>query len=107
VDGGLILIEKLVVFTLIVGVWFVVAGVVRVVSAFGSHKALAGNIVIALLDLTAGGVILAGPDLGLVTVAVIIGIVLIVRGGLLVAAGWQLRRLDRAPETDHVARAVA
>jgi hypothetical protein len=31
---------------------------------------------------------------------VIIGIVLIVRGGLLIAAGWQLRRRERAPETD-------
>jgi uncharacterized membrane protein HdeD (DUF308 family) len=101
------LFEALVVFTLIVGVWFVVAVVVRVVSAFASHKALGGNIVIALLDLMAGVVILAGPDLGLGTGAVIIGIVLIVRGGLLVAAGRQLRTLDRAPESDRVAGAVA
>ena len=71
--------ETLVVFTLIVGVWFVVAGVV----------------------------ILPGPDLSLATLAVIIGTVLIVRGGLLIAAGRQLRALDRAPETDPVAGAVA
>ena len=109
--AGLILIKKpfetLVVFTLIVGVWFVVAGIVRVVSAFASRDARGANIVIALLDLTAGAVILAWPDLGLATLAVIIGIVLIVRGGLFIAAGWQLRTLDRATETDPGARAVS
>ena len=109
--AGLVLIKKpfetLVVFTLIVGVWFVVAGIVRLVSAFASREARVGNILVAILDLTAGAVILAWPDLGLATLAVIIGIVLIVRGGLFVVAGWQLRRLDRAPETDPAARAVA
>ena len=65
------------------------------------------NIFIALLDLMAGAVILAWPDLGLATLAVIIGIVLIVRGGLFIAAGWQLRTLDRAPEPDSGAPAVA
>ena len=55
-----------------------------------------GNLLIALLDLAAGVVILAWPDLGLATVAVIIGIVLIMRGALFIAAGWQHRTLDRA-----------
>ena len=109
--AGLILIKKpfetLVVFTLIVGVWFVVAGIVRGVSAFASREGRGGNLLIALLDLAAGAVILAWPDLGLATVAVIIGIVLIVRGVLFIAAGWQLRTLDRAPEPDPGARAVA
>lgn len=98
--AGLVLIKKpfetLVVFTLIVGLWFVVAGIVRVVSAFASRDGLGGNLLVALLDLLAGAVILAWPDLGLATLAVIIGIVLIVRGGLFVLAGWRLRALDRA-----------
>jgi uncharacterized membrane protein HdeD (DUF308 family) len=109
--AGLILIKKpfetLVVFTLIVGVWFVVAGIVRFVSAFASREARGGNIAIALLDLAAGAVILAWPDLGLATLAVIIGIGFIVRGVLFVAAGWQLRTLDRAARTDPGPRAVA
>ncbi len=110
VIAGLVLIKKpfetLVVFTLIVGVWFVVAGIVRAVSAFATREGRGGNLLIALVDLLAGVVILAWPDLGLATVAVIIGIVLILRGGLFIAAGWQLRRLDRAAEPDPVARAV-
>ena len=96
--AGLILIkhpfDTLVVFTLIIGVWFVVAGIVRFVTAFSSPQGRGSNIVISLVDVVAGAVILAWPDLGLSTVAVIIGIVLILRGILFVAAGWQLRRLN-------------
>ena len=96
--AGLILIkhpfDTLVVFTLIVGVWFVVAGIVRFVTAFSSPEGRGTNIVISLVDVVAGGVILAWPDLGLSTVAVIIGIVLILRGILFIAAGLQLRRLN-------------
>ena len=82
--AGLVLIKKpfdtLVVFTLILGVWFVVTGVVRFVVALGClPEGRGGNIVTAIVDLIAGIVILAWPELGLSTVAVIIGIVLIVR----------------------------
>ena len=97
--AGLVLIKKpfdtLVVFTLIIGVWFVVAGGVRFVTAVASPEGRNGNIVIAILDVVAGIVILAWPDLGLATVAVIIGIALILRGILFIVAGWQLHRLDR------------
>ena len=97
--AGLVLIKKpfdtLIVFTLIVGVWFIVAGVVRFVAAFAAPEGRAGNILIAILDLVAGILILSWPSLGLATLAVIIGIVLIFRGVLFIVAGWQLRRLDR------------
>src|SRR3954447_19252233 len=87
--AGLILVKKpfetLVVFTLIVGVWFVVAGIVRLVNAIASPGARAANLLVAGLDATAGIVILAWPDLGLATLATIIDIVLIVRGALLLA----------------------
>ena len=96
--AGLVLIKKpfdtLVVFTLIIGVWFVVAGVVRFVAALASPEGRGGNIVTAILDVIAGIVILSWPDLGLSTLAVIIGIVLIVRGALFIVAGWQLHKLN-------------
>ena len=96
--AGLVLIKKpfdtLVVFTLIVGVWFVVAGVVRFVAALASPEGRGGNIVTAILDVIAGIVILSWPDLGLSTLAVIIGIVLIARGALFIVAGWQLHKLN-------------
>ena len=96
--AGLVLIKKpfdtLVAFTLIIGVWFVVAGIVRFVVALGTPEGRGGNIVTAIFDLIAGIVILSWPDLGLSTVAVIIGIVLILRGALFIVAGWQLHKLS-------------
>ena len=109
--AGLVLIKKpfdtLVAFTLIVGVWFVVAGIVRFVVALGSPEGRGGNILTALLDLIAGTLILAWPDLGLATVAVIIGIVLIMRGALFIVAGWQLHKLSGDPHGDTFAPAAA
>ena len=109
--AGLVLIKKpfdtLVAFTLIVGVWFVVAGIVRFVVALGSPEGRGGNILTAILDLIAGTLILAWPDLGLATVAVIIGIVLIMRGALFIVAGWQLHKLSGDPHGDTFAHAAA
>ena len=109
--AGLVLIKKpfdtLVVFTLIVGVWFVVAGIVRFVVALGSPEGRGGNILTAILDLIAGALILAWPDLGLATVAVIIGIVLIMRGALFIVAGWQLHKLSGDPHGDTFVHAPA
>ena len=69
--AGLVLIKKpfdsLVAFTLIVGIWFVVTGVVRFVVALGSPEGRGGNILTAIFDFIAGIVILAWPDLGLST----------------------------------------
>ena len=96
--AGLVLIKKpfdtLVVFTLIVGAWFVVAGIVRFVAALASPEGRGGNIVTATLDVIAGIVILSWPDLGLSTLAVIIGIVLILRGVFFIVSGWQLHQLN-------------
>ena len=98
--AGLVLIKKpfdtLVVFTLVIGIWFVVSGVVRFVVGVSQREGRGGNLALAAIDIVAGIVILAWPELGLATLAVIIGITLIVRGGLLVYAGFELRRLGGA-----------
>ena len=109
--AGLVLIKKpfdtLVAFTLIFGVWFVVSGIVRFVVALATREGRGGNILTAILDVIAGIVILSWPDLGLSTLAVIIGIVLIVRGGLFIVAGWQLHKLDSDLHDSPVAPAAA
>jgi uncharacterized membrane protein HdeD (DUF308 family) len=101
VIAGLVLIKKpfvaLAVFILIFGIWLVVEGVVRFASALGTPEGRAGNIVIALIDIVAGIVILSWPSLGLATLAVIIGIVLILRGILFIATGWMLRGIGHEP----------
>jgi len=97
--AGLILIKKpfdtLIVFTLIVGVWFVVAGIVRFVVAFSVDENRGATFALAAIDLIAGVVILAWPKLGLATLAVIIGITLIIRGILLIVSGFSLRGVGK------------
>ncbi len=97
VIAGLVLIKKpfgtLVVFVLILGVWFIVAGVVRFVEAIGELDGRAANMGIAILDMVAGIVILSWPSLGIATLAVIVGIVLLLRGAVFIAAAWEMRRL--------------
>jgi len=97
--AGLVLIKKpfetLVVFALIIGIWFVVAGVVRFVASFALVEGRGLNIVVALIDVVAGAVILAWPELSLATLAVIFGIVLVVRGLLLTYVGFQLRHVSK------------
>ncbi len=96
--AGLVLIKKpfdtLVVFTLIVGVWFVAAGIVRFVVGLSTPEGRGANIVTAILDLIAGIVILSWPDLSLSTLAVIIGIVLILRGIGFIVSAWALHKLN-------------
>jgi uncharacterized membrane protein HdeD (DUF308 family) len=95
--AGLVLVKKpfntLIVLTLIVGVWFVVAGAVRFVSAFSTRERRAVTILAALVELVAGVLILSWPELGLATFAVIVGIVMMLRGLLLMYAGWLTRKL--------------
>src|SRR5271155_2486482 len=106
--AGLVLIKKpfgtLVVFILIFGVWFIVAGVVRFVAAFEEPEGRAGNFAIAILDVIAGIVILSWPGPSLATLAVIIGIVLIFCSALLIGVGWQLRGLGRQVDSELRAR---
>jgi uncharacterized membrane protein HdeD (DUF308 family) len=95
--AGLVLIKKpfetLVVLTLIFGVWFIVVGGVRLVASFAVPEERALNIFVSLLEIVAGIVILSWPEIGLATLAVIVGIVLILRGFLFAFAGFQLRSL--------------
>ena len=98
--AGLILIKKpfgtLLVFALIFGVWFVVVGIVRFVSAFTSSENRASNILLSIVEVIAGIVVLSWPELALSTLAIIVGIVLILRGLLFTYGGFRLRRLRGA-----------
>jgi uncharacterized membrane protein HdeD (DUF308 family) len=97
--AGLLLVKKpfetLTVLILILGIVFVVAAIARLVDAVSSREGRGGNLLICLVDLVAGVIILAWPDLTLTAIAVIIGIVLIVRGLLMVVFGFQLRSAEK------------
>ncbi|HMD56546.1 MAG TPA: DUF308 domain-containing protein [Solirubrobacteraceae bacterium] len=99
VIAGLVLVKhpfnSLIVLALIVGIWLVIAGIVRFVSVFSMVGTRWPTVLGALIDLAAGIVILSWPQLGLTTFAVIVGIVMMLRGLLLIYAGWVLHKAHR------------
>ena len=95
VIAGLIFIKHpfntIEVFVLVLGAWFVVVGVTRFVMAFAEGEGRLTGIVVGLLEVLAGVVVLAYPDLGLRAAAALAGILLIVRGLALIWGGRQIR----------------
>jgi uncharacterized membrane protein HdeD (DUF308 family) len=98
--AGIILIrhpiESVVAIALLVGIWLVIVGILRLIRAFEYAVNRGWNVFVALLEIVAGIVIVAVPDIGVTTLALLIGIAFIVRGILLSAAAWVLRAARNA-----------
>lgn len=84
-------VQTVAVIGLLVGIWLVVLGVLRLVAAFEERGARAGNLVVAAIELIAGVVIVANPHIGYSALAIILGIALIFNGVATVGLGWLLR----------------
>lgn len=101
--AGLVLVKKpfetLTLFVTILGIWFVLAGVTRFVNAFSSRGGRGSYIVGAIIDVIAGVVILSWKDITLSTLAVILGIVLVVRGAAYAYLCWRLLKAERAGDS--------
>jgi uncharacterized membrane protein HdeD (DUF308 family) len=110
VIAGVVLIKKpfqtLLVLVVILGIWLVVVGIARFVSAFSQREGRGINIFVAIVDVIVGIVILSWPKPSLATLAVIFGIALIIRGALFIYAGWLAHKLGRDPGSGSVAPAV-
>jgi uncharacterized membrane protein HdeD (DUF308 family) len=94
--AGLIVIrrpgETLLVLIVAVGIWLVLDGIVDIIRAFlrgEPHRVLL--VLSGLIDAILGIVILSWPELGLGTLAVLIGIGFVVRGIMLMIGAWRLR----------------
>lgn len=84
--------ETLLVLILAAGIWLVLSGIaetIRGILVAAERRVL--RIAGGLIDIVLGICILSLPELSLATVAVLVGIGFIVRGALLVVAGWRLR----------------
>lgn len=96
--AGIVLVRKpftaLLGVVLLLGVWFVVSGVLRVVYALSVPGGRGAMLALAAVDLIAGVLLIAWPDLGVATLAVILGIVLVIRGGMFVLSAWRLLRAE-------------
>jgi uncharacterized membrane protein HdeD (DUF308 family) len=109
--AGVILVKHpfnaLAVLVIIVGIWFVVSGVARFVAAFSDADSRGTNIAVGILDIVAGIVVLAWPELSLKTLAVLAGIVFVIRGIAFIYGGLQVRKLPQDPDGTGLAPAIA
>jgi uncharacterized membrane protein HdeD (DUF308 family) len=75
---------------LLIGIWLVAIGLVRTVAAFedAEHRVL--HLLVAAVEVVAGIVVLAQPHIGYTALAIIVGLMLIMRGAGIVALGWAM-----------------
>jgi uncharacterized membrane protein HdeD (DUF308 family) len=94
---GIILIRHpiagIVAIALLIGIWLVAVGVVRLALAFEFPEQRAWNIVAASLEILAGIVIVSSPDIGFATLALLAGIAFILNGIGLLGLGRDLHSL--------------
>lgn len=79
------------VVALAVGVYLILAGVLRLVAAVEAREGRGWLVLAALVDLALGILIVSWPQFGITTLAIVLGIVLIVRGLALVVIAFALR----------------
>jgi uncharacterized membrane protein HdeD (DUF308 family) len=98
--AGLIVIRhpggSLTVIALAVGIYLVLAGVMKAVSAFETSVGRGWLLAGALLDLAVGVLIVAWPQFGVTSLAVLLGITLVVRGALESASAFALRSVNKS-----------
>jgi uncharacterized membrane protein HdeD (DUF308 family) len=97
--AGLIVIRhpggSLTVIALAIGIYLVLAGVMTAVSAFETHVGRGWLLARALLDLAIGVVIVAWPQFGVSSLAVLVGIALVLRGTLECISAFALRSVEK------------
>lgn len=87
--------DSVLVVAMAVGLYLILAGVLRLVGAFEAREGRGWLVLAALVDLALGILIVAWPEFGIKTMAVVFGIVLIVRGIALIVIAFALRSLGR------------
>jgi uncharacterized membrane protein HdeD (DUF308 family) len=78
---------------LLIGIWLIAAGVLRLLRSLALGALRFWGIVIALLEIAVGIAIVSEPHIGYATLAVILGIWLIINGVGMTALGFMIRRM--------------
>jgi uncharacterized membrane protein HdeD (DUF308 family) len=82
---------------LLLAIWLIAAGVVRLIIAFDTHGDRLGRFVVAAIEIVFGIVIVANPNIGFATLAVLVGLAFIVNGLGIIAVGILLRAVRDQP----------
>ena len=84
-------VQGVTVVALLLGLWLITIGVIRIVAAFESVGHRGWGIFAGLIELIAGIVIVSNPHIGYATLAILVGISFIVNGAGMLALGWAMR----------------
>ncbi|HET6999408.1 MAG TPA: HdeD family acid-resistance protein [Solirubrobacterales bacterium] len=80
---------------LLIGIWLIAVGVIRFATAFEEYENRAWHALAGIIEVIAGVVIVANPDIGFGTLALLVGLGFIVNGMGMLALGWSLGMLRR------------
>jgi uncharacterized membrane protein HdeD (DUF308 family) len=83
---------------LLVGIWLIAVGAIRLVLAFEEEHRV-WRILVAVIEIVAGLVIVSTPHVGLAALAIIIGVSLIVNGASLTVLGAMLHGVSREEDS--------
>ena len=83
--------ESLLAIVIVLGFWLIIEGVIRFIATFAVLEDRALMMGLALLDIILGVLILALPELSLVTLAVLFAISLLARGVFAILTAFRLR----------------
>jgi uncharacterized membrane protein HdeD (DUF308 family) len=94
--GGVILIrhptKAVAVIALLLGLWLIILGLIRVVRAVDQPAHRGWSILSGTVELLGGIVVVSSPHIGVATLALLVGIAFVVRGLVLCAVAWALHR---------------
>jgi uncharacterized membrane protein HdeD (DUF308 family) len=80
---------------LLIGIWLIAVGLLRVIAAFDVDEDRGWNIFAGAVELLAGIVIVSDPNIGFATLALLVGIAFILNGMGMFALGWSLHTVRR------------
>jgi uncharacterized membrane protein HdeD (DUF308 family) len=83
--------ESLLAIIVVLGIYLVVAGIVRFIRSFSTLDDRAAQMGLGIIDVILGVLILSLPELSLVTLAILFAISLLIRGLFFVWAAFKLR----------------
>ena len=84
---------------LLIGIWLIAVGVLRVIVAFDVDEDRGWNIFAGAVELLAGIVIVSDLNIGFATLALLVGIAFILNGMGMFALGWSLHAVRREVAT--------
>jgi uncharacterized membrane protein HdeD (DUF308 family) len=95
--AGLVMVVRpgasVLVLLLAVSFWLIITGIGDLAMGISGYGSRSLYMLLGLISIAAGVVILGDPDIGLRTLAILAGIMFIIRGTLEIVAGIALRRL--------------